>query len=243
MTLLGKLLKISAFGIVLSLLLTSDLHARDAEFDAIIEDKGASAKELLENPTIYRTVELKGLPCGMADFDFLLDRPRTAVTLAGRIHKSLDKYTIDMTKPGIYHMESEKEIVVDLEVIAKQPGKRVYYISGYWKFLMGIKLHGRMALVVEYKETDDGKGRMLDGKARGYMDVDSSVAGAAFKAAAYLFPKKVDARLNRFGVAIKKVVEGIHDDPEAMARLLETNSRVPPEEVNEFKARFLKAQP
>lgn len=214
-------------------------YAGDPEFDILVQKKGATARELLDKPTLYRKAELKDMPCNSADFDFLLDRPRTSVALAGKIHKSLDKYAITMTKPGTYHIDDKGSLVGDMDIVINQPGKRMYYIAGFWKLMAGVRLNGRMALIVEYKETGNGKDSRLNADARGYMMVDNSVAGAAFKLAAFLFPKKVDARINRFATAVSKVVQAIHDDPNAALKRVEDSRNVPPEEVKEFRARFV----
>ena len=215
------------------------LYAGDPEFDILAQKKGAAARELLDKPTLYRKAELKGMPCSSEDFDFLLDRPRTSVALAGKLHKSLDKYAITMTKPGTYHIDDKGNLVGDMDIVISEPGKRMYYIAGFWKLLPGIKLQGRMALVVEYSERDAAGSRSLDCKARGYMMVDNSVAGAAFKLFAYMFPKKVDKRIDRFSTAVRKVVEAINEDPAEACVRLEQAQYVPKEELHEFKARFL----
>ena len=212
---------------------------RDADFDALIQKKGEPAKELVEDPTIYREAELNDMPCSADDFEFLLDRPLSSVALAGKMHKSLDKYTVKVVRPGVWHIDDQGKLVGDMELVSRRPGKRIYYFGGYWKIVAGVKLRGRMALVVVYKEGEGKDGRELDAKARGYMLVDNSVAGAAFRLAAYLFPGKVDARIKRFATAVKKVVEGLRHDPEAACRRLEKAQLVPPGEAAEFRTRFL----
>lgn len=126
-----------------------------------------------------------------------------------------------------------------MDIVISEPGKRMYYIAGFWKLLPGMRLKGRMALIVEYKEAGTGRDRRLDANARGYMMVDNSVAGAAFKLAAFLFPRKVDARINRFATAVSKVVQAIHDDPDAALKRVEKSENVPPQEVQEFRERFV----
>ena len=214
------------------------LYAGDPEFDVLAKKKGTAARELLDKPTLYRKTELKGMPCSPDDFDFLLDRPRTSVALAGKLHKSLDKYAITMTKPGTYHIDDKGNLVGDMDIVISEPGKRMYYIAGFWKLMPGVRLNGRMALIVEYGQAGAGNDERIDANARGYMMVDNSVAGAAFKLAAFLFPNKVDARIKRFATAVSKVVQAIHDDPEAALKRVGDSRNVPPEEVKEFRERF-----
>ena len=235
---LGRL----AFGVVLALSATVCAAAvarpaLDPDFEALVREKGEAARTLILHPTLDRVAKIDGLPCTASDFEFLLDRPRASVALAGRLHKSLDRYDIQVTGPGLYHIDDQKELVGDMEVISMGHGKRLYYLTGYWKLVLGVKLRGSMALVVEYADRAPGQ-KMTDAKARGYMLVDSSVAGAALKLLVNLFPKKVDARINRFATSVVKVVEGLHDDPSGTLTRLEKSPRVPAEEVREFRERF-----
>jgi hypothetical protein len=231
-------------GIILLLTLSACWsYAREADLDELARAKGPAAISLLDKPTLYRETELTALPCSAGDFDFLLDRPRSSIALAGKLHKSLDKYTLEVKRPGLYHIDDGSRLVGDMELALARPGKRVYYVSGYWKIVLGVKLQGRMALFVQYTDRGRAKDRALDVKVRGFMLVDNSVAGAAFKALAFLFPKKVDARIERFATAVRKVVYTVHDNPgEAMKRLEEV-PLVPPGEVREFRERFLARAP
>ena len=153
------------------------------------------------------------------------------------MHKSLDKYVITETGPEVYHIDDTKQLVGDMTLINSSPGRRLYYIDGYWKIIMGVILKGRIALLVEYHEIGGGK---LDAKAKGYMMVDNSVAGTALKLLVKLFPAKVDARIARFATAVRKVVEGVHYDPAGTLKRLENAKNVPPAEAREFRDRFIK---
>ena len=42
-------------------------YAQDPEFDVLIQRKGAAARELFENPTLYREARLNGMPCSSDD--------------------------------------------------------------------------------------------------------------------------------------------------------------------------------
>ncbi|MGC2423535.1 MAG: hypothetical protein WA666_04190 [Nitrospirota bacterium] len=227
------------FAVVLVVLLPTLTFSgtTDPDFGALTAKEGAKAKELFNDPTLYREADLKALPTTAPDFEFLLDRPRTSVALAGKMHKSLDKYEITKTGPEVYHIDDTKQLVGDMTLINSRPGRRLYYIDGYWKIIMGVILKGRIALLVEYRETGYGK---LDAKAKGYMMVDNSAAGVALKLLVKLFPAKVDARITRFATAVQKVVEGVHYDPAGTLKRLENAKNVPPAEAREFRDRFIK---
>jgi len=211
---------------------------QESQWDRLIKKEGAPVRELLNKPTFYREAEIKGLPCSVSDFEFLLDRPSTSVALAGRVHKSLDHYQIEEKRPGVFHVEDAPELSGDLEVLTNRAGEKVYYLVGYWKPVLGMKLRGRLALVLDYNEKGSGSGKAVDAKARGYILIENAVVSAAFRAVAYMFPKKIDARIDRFATAVSKVICAVHDDPESACKWVDSAPHVSRHEAREFRERF-----
>jgi len=228
-----------AAAVSLLALVTGTLCAREAAFEDLIEIKGEPAAELFDDPTLYRETALSDLPGTIDDFDFLLDRPRTSMALAGKLHKSLDRYEVSPLGKGGLHIDDSKSLVGDLELFSHTPGERLYYVTGYWRLMPGITLKGRMALLVDYTEKLTEDGPALDARARGYMMVDNTFAGVAFKVFVGLFPKKVDARIERFATAVRKVVVAVHDEPGPALERLEGSPLVPEDEVTQFRERFV----
>jgi len=209
------------------------------EFKALVLKKGPDALEVVRDPTLYRVAELDGLPCSAADFEFLLDRPRTSMVLARVLDPGLDEYEIKARPDGGRHVDDRGRLVGDMELVEASPGRRVYYISGAWRFIFGITFRGRMVLVPEYEEhTLDGE-MVVDSRVRGYMKIDNALIGFMAKVVAYVFPGKVDARIRRFSGAVRRVAEAVHDDPAGMYTRLIASGKVPPEETGEYRARFL----
>jgi len=234
----GKSVVLGAAVLVLALV-AGPLCARDAAFENLIDKKGEPAAELFDDPTLYRETTLTDLPGTIDDFDFLLDRPRTSMALAGKLHKSLDRYVVNPLGEGGLHINDSKSLVGDLELFSHTPGERLYYVTGYWRLMPGITLKGRMALLVDYTEKMTEYGPAFDARARGYMMVDNTVAGVAFKVFVGLFPKKVDARIERFATAVRKVVVAVHDEPGPALERLEGSPLVPEDEVRQFRERFV----
>jgi len=209
------------------------------EFETLALKKGPDALEVVRDPTLYRVAELDGLPCSAADFEFLLDRPRTSMVLARALDPGLDEYEIQSRPDGGWHVDDRGRLVGDMELMESAPGRRVYYISGAWRFIFGITFRGRMVLVPEYEEhTLDGV-TVVDSRSRGYMKIDNALVGFMAKVVAYVFPGKVDARIKRFSGAVRRVAEAVHDDPAGMYTRLIASGRVPPDEAGEYRARFL----
>jgi len=213
--------------------------AETGEFGPLIDKKGPAVREILDRPTLYREAKMPGLPCGSGDFGFLLDRPRLSMAIARLMDPGLDEYRIESRPDGSVHVDDQGRLVGDMEVVLRQEGKRVYYISGYWKFLLGVKFTGRMVLVPEYADRPGAGGRITDATARGYMKVDNALAGFVARAVVYIFPAKVDARMERFADAVRKATQAVHDDPAGVYRSLVINRNVPPEEAEEFRERFV----
>jgi len=213
--------------------------AATGEFEALAVKEGPAALEVVDYPTLYRVAEMQALPCSASEFEFLLDRPRVSMTLARALDPELDEYEIQMKPDGSCHVDDNGRLVGDMELVDSGPGRRVYYITGHWKFVLGITFEGRMVLVPEYEE------RMVDGvsevnaRARGYMKIDNALIGFMARVVAFVFPGKVDARIKRFAGSVRKVAEAIRKDPEEMyAKLMETG-KVPPEEALEYRAMFM----
>lgn len=230
--------------LALTLFLTGTVAADTGEFEQLIKKKGPAAREVLEKPTLYRVAKIDGLPCTADGFEFLLDRPRLSVALARKLDPGLDEYRIEVRPDGSYHLDDGGPLAGDMEIISRQPGKRVYYLSGGWKFIWGIRFNGRMVLVPEYHENKTGAGkgvcRSVNATARGYMKIDSSLVGTVARLMAKLFPGKVDARIARFSGSVRKVAIAISEDPVKVYRVLRETKGVPPEEVEEYRKVFIR---
>jgi hypothetical protein len=209
------------------------------EFGALVHKEGADALEVVREPTLYRVAELDGLPCSADEFGFLLDRPRISMVLARALDPGLDEYEIQSRPDGGWHVDDHGRLVGDMDLVEAAPGKRVYYITGSWRFIFGITFRGRMVLVPEFEEhAVDGNVR-VDSRARGYMKIDNALAGFMARVVAYVFPGKVDARIKRFSDAVRKVAVAVHDDPSGMYTRLIASGKVPPKEEGEYRVRFL----
>jgi len=206
------------------------------EFARLVEVKGPGVFSILEEPTLFRVTELDGLPCSSEVFEFLIDRPRLAMVLGRALDPAMDAYEIRETGDGSYRVDDGGKLVGVVELVEDGRGRRIYYISGFWKFSLGLALEGRMVLVPEYEESGDREGgRSVNTTTRGYMKVDNPLVGLLAKMVAHLFPGKVDGRINRFADSVKKVAEAMRDDPVGLYRLLLASDQVTAAEADEFR--------
>lgn len=212
---------------------------KPGEFDRLIAAKGEAVREVIDSPTLYRVAMLDGLPCGSDTFEFLLDRPRTSMLLARWVDPEMDDYRITQLADGSYHVEDGGKLTGDMEMVYDTGNGRVYYITGQWKFVLGMTFKGRMVLVPEYTEHQGKDGPVTDATARGYMKIDNVVVGYMAKVVTFIFPGLVDGRIKRFAGAVKKVAAKVNEEPEDVYRKLAEPGGVPAGELEDFRKRFV----
>ena len=203
--------------------------------------KAAAVKEVVARPTISRVSVLPGLPVSSRQYEFLLDRPRLSMALAHICDPSLDLYKIEERPDGTSHVDDPSGLAGDMELVSSTPGKRVYFISGHYD-IMKMRFNGRMVLDTEYSERACAEGAFVDSKAVSYVKVDSAFVGAFAKLMAFLFPKKVDARIGRFSNAVKGVAVAVHNDPAGMYKRLAASGELSPQDLRDYSLMFLKKQ-
>lgn len=209
------------------------------EFDRLVAAKGTAVLEVLEKPTLYRVARLDDLPCDVRTFEYLIDRPRTSIVLARWADPTLDNYTIQTKPDGSSHVDDSGRLAGDMELVEAASGRRVYYLTGHWRFVMGVTFEGRMVLVPEYSGRYVDGAPYVDAATRGYMKIDNAFAGVMARLVVYIFPGKVDARIARFAAAVRKVAALVSIDPDAAYAALEASGRVSKDELKEFRATFM----
>ncbi len=221
-------------GLFLSTLFIAVQASADAgEFDSLIK-KVPSAADVVNKPTLFRSVELDGLPVTKRQFEFLLDHPRLSTVLARMSDPQLDAYKVEVHPDGSSHVNDLRGLAGDMELVSESDGRRIYYIKGHWDFPLGIRFNGRMVLVACYGEV----GGRVDSRTLGYMRVDNALVGLVAKLVAYIFPGKVDARIARFSGAVRKVAVAVHDDPEGVYKRLAASGEVPAGDLDAYRSSF-----
>jgi hypothetical protein len=204
----------------------------------LAERRGPAGRAVVDSPTLYRAADIKGMGISAGEFEFLLDRPRLAMKLARVVDGSIDPYTVQQKADAVWSVEDSGKLTGEMELVSRAPGRRVYLITGRWKFMLGISFNGRVVLAPEYAM----HGGRLDAVARGWIKVDSTVAGSFARLAAYLFPGKVDARINRFVSAVRMVSEAVKKDPAGTLRRAQETGVLDKAEMQEY-CEYFKVKP
>ena len=212
------------------------IHASD--ISGLLEKKGPEAEEVVTRPTIVRVAELKRLPVSMRQAEFLIDHPHLSMVLAHFYDPSLDSYKIELRPDGLIHIDDPAGLAGDAEVVNAVPGRRVYFISGYF-YILKMKFNGHMVMNLTYAGRPGEARASVDSTTTCYIRVNSILAGFFTKLAAFLFPKKVDERIGRFANAVNRVAIAVHEDPKGAYAKLAASGEVSHAELKEFAAMFL----
>ena len=183
-----------------------------SDISGLLEKKGPGAKEVITRPTISRVSELPRLPVSLRQYEFLIDHPRLSMVLARIYDPSLDLYKIEVRPDGLIHVDDPAGLAGDMELVNSIPGRRVYFVSGYFDILK-MRFNGHMVMNISYAERPREAHASVDSTTTCYIKVNSAFVGFFAKLMAFLFPKKVDERIGRFANAVRKVAIAVHDDP------------------------------
>lgn len=209
-----------------------------SDISSLLEKKGPRAKEVITRPTIVRVSELPRLPVSLRQGEFLIDHPRLSMVLAHIYDPALDLYKIEVRPDGSFHVDDPAGLAGDMELVNSIPGRRVYFISGYFDILK-MRFNGHMVMKISYSERLSKAPASVDSTTTCYIKVNSAVVGFVTQLMDFLFPKKVDERIDRFANAVKRVAIAVHDDPAGAYGKLAASGEVGSGELKEFAGMFL----
>lgn len=210
-----------------------------SDISGLLEKKCPRAKEIIAKPTISRVSELPRLPVSLKQYEFLIDHPRLSLVLAHVYDPSLDLYKIEVRPNGLIHVDDPAGLAGDMELVDSVPGRRVYFVSGYFDILK-MRFNGHMVMNISYGERPKGDYASIDSTTTCYIKINSAFVGFFAKLMVFLFPKKVDERIGRFANAVRKVAIAVHDDPAGAYGKLVASGEAGPGELKEFAGIFLK---
>jgi hypothetical protein len=236
-TVKARCLRIALLAPALILIAASAIMATD--ISGLMEKRGPIAKEVVTRPTITRVMELPGLPVSLKQCEFLLDHPRLSMVLAHIYDTSLDSYKVNVRSDGIIHVDDLPMLAGDAELVQSIPGRRIYFITGYFDILK-MRFHGHMVMMISYSQRQGEARDSLDSTTTGYIKVKGPFLGFFAKIVAFLFPKKVDERIGRFGNAVRKVAVAVYNDPAGAYSRLSASGEVSLQELDEFSEMFLR---
>jgi hypothetical protein len=189
----------------------------------LLNGKGGEAlKEVVENSTLHREVGGIRLTGREAVFEYLLDHPDFAATLARSA--GVLKYTVERRGEGEYWADDHKGITGRLAMLQAEVGRRIFYAEGIYE--KGIlRIPGRMAMVVTYAEREDPEGSpYVEGTLSGYIKLDSFFFDPMARLLRPLVAGVMEKRAARFFRKADRLLEILSRDPESLM------GQLPPDE-------------
>jgi hypothetical protein len=209
----------------------------EEDISSLLEAKGPSAKGIITEPSIVRQSKFPNLPINSRQIEFLIDNPHVALALAHQYAPFLDNYRVAIRSDHVVHIDEPGALAGDAELIDVRPGRRVYLIAGYYDVLR-MRFNGDVVLVTLYSEQRENTAVSVDATTIAYFKITSGFAGAFARLADFLFPKKVDERIDRFVRAAESIAVAVHKDPVAAYTQLKASGEVSAEELEEFGRTF-----
>jgi hypothetical protein len=206
------------------------------DISSLLETKRPASASVVAKPFIFREAKLPRLLINKEQLEFLVDHPDVALALAHLYAPFLDNYSVDVLPDHVVHIE-DSSLAGDAELIDVGPGRRVYLIAGYYD-LLKMRFNGDIALITVYSEHQENEAVAVDATVTAYIKIKSAFAGALARLADFLFPQKVDERLDRFVRAAEDISIAIRKDPEDVYQKLKASGEISGEELEEFGRLF-----
>jgi hypothetical protein len=207
------------------------------DISSLLETKRPAAKEIVANPSIFREAKLPYLLISQKQLEFLIDNPHVALALAHLYAPFLDKYAVTVLPDHVVHIEDPRTLAGDAELVDVRPGRRVYLIAGYYD-LLKMRFNGDIVLITVYSEQQENSAVSVDATVTAYIKIKSAFAGALARLADFLFPKKVDERLERLVHAAENISDALRQDTKDVYRKLDASGELSAEELEEFGRTF-----
>jgi hypothetical protein len=138
----------------------------------------------------------------------------------------------------VVHIEETGILAGDAELIDVRPGRRVYLIAGYYE-IFKIRFDGDVVLVTMYSEARKNDAVSVDAATIAYFKIHGGFSGTLARLADFLFPKKVDERIERFVRAAESIAVAVNKDPAKAYGKLKSAGEVSAEKLEEFGRTFL----
>lgn len=207
------------------------------ELSKLTPEKGDALLKVADKYTLY-VVAAKTLSEGDPEMDeYLFDRlPLSALMLK---ELKLGNYNIYEQSPNKYHWIDPKGVFGQFHLVYKEPGKRIYYGSGFYDGKAMPRIDGEAIMIFVYHPAQGQSGRIMENEVYAYIKVDNYFFSTVTRVLRPLLPALVREKMNGLFLNSKALSEWIARDPADVYRRLEGTGRVPREELLEFKAFFL----
>jgi hypothetical protein len=232
----NRYLMIMTLGLALVCMTAGVFGAED--ISSLLESRGPAAREIVTEPSIVRESKLPNLPINSEKIEFLIDNPQVVLALAHLYAPFLDSYRVEVRPDHVVHIEEPGILAGDAELIDVRPGRRVYLIAGYYD-IFKMRFDGDVVLVTMYAEQRASEAVSVDASTIAYFKIHGGFSGTLARLADFLFPKKVDERIERLVRAAESIGVAVNKDPAEAYGKLKSAGEVSAEKLEEFGRVFL----
>lgn len=205
--------------------------------DFEIED--AAVRRVAEEYTISRALEAVRFVGRREHEEFLLERLPLAAALARHLHPPLEPYNVTEKGPGLYDVDDRGALRGHLRLIARAPGRRVYFAEGQFVSLAHvIRFSGAMVITLRYAEEKAPGEAALRNEPHLYVRIDNVLVHGLMKFLSPLIHGIIDRRVATLAAAAETVSARITKDPAGLHREMKTWPDVTDAQHADFRRQF-----
>ncbi len=185
--------------------------------DFEIED--AAVRRAVEEYTISRELAAVRFVGRREHEEFLLERLPLAAALARHLYPPLEPYSITEKGPGLYDVNDRDALRGHLRLIARAPGRRVYFAEGEFRSLARLlRFNGAMVITLHYTEEVQGGDPALRNEPHLYVRIQHGLVHGLLKLLSPLIHGIIDRRVAALSAAAQAVSARMTGDPAGLYR-------------------------
>lgn len=223
----------------LALLLAATTAPADAPAPLVVAGLAVAderAQEVIRHPSIIRRQEPARFPGNLQIYEFLLERPPLAATMARHLYPALEPYEVTEKGDNLYGIRDRDSIEGDIRLLAKAEDRRIYLADGRFRSLAQLlAFRGRTAILLEYREVPDAGRRAMESRPTLYVRIDHPLLHALVKIFGPIIGGIIDRRLEGLTAAAMLVTERIARDPAGLLREMREWRDVRPQDLEDYR--------
>ena len=201
-------------------------------------------REILAHPTLHRQIPRIRFAGDRRTYEFLVSHPPLATQLARRLHPPLERYTVTQVGEGIYTIEDRGALRGEARLIKVTDDQRVYWFRGEFRSLANLlRFTGRMVLVLNYREVQDGGRTYIESDPGFYLRIDHLFFGYLVKLLTPLINHLIDRRVTMIAEATSKLFDKVVTDPGGLYQEMATWQEVRPEDLKAYRRTVIQGGP
>lgn len=207
------------------------------ELDKLPSSVSSVLRETADRHTFYIVTENTLAHGSPLLYEYLFDNLPLSIMLLRELN--LAAYTIYEESPQSYRFMDPKGLFGHFKLVYKEPGKRIYYGTGFYDSRMMPRIEGKAIMIFHYSPAKGKDSRFMINKVYGYVEVDSILYSTLARMLKPILPGLVKRKLNSLITSSKSLSERISEDPSGIYRMLKRSNRVPDENLLKFKEYFI----